>query len=102
MLFPDARVLIFAKAPEPGRVKTRLIPALGPQAAADLQARLLADTVDRLAAAGLALALGATPAPASAQASCTGTDACSGNAGHVAKDSCNGVAVCKDNTVDMP
>ena len=54
MLFPDARILIFAKAPEPGRVKTRLIPALGQQAAADLQARLLADTVDRLAATGLA------------------------------------------------
>lgn len=54
MLFPDARVLIFAKAPEPGRVKTRLIPALGSQAAADLQARLLADTVARLAAASVA------------------------------------------------
>lgn len=48
MLFPDARILIFGKAPEPGRVKTRLIPALGAQGAADLQARLLADTVGRL------------------------------------------------------
>ncbi|OGA72765.1 MAG: hypothetical protein A3G27_11595 [Betaproteobacteria bacterium RIFCSPLOWO2_12_FULL_66_14] len=28
------RILVFAKAPEPGRVKTRLIPALGPQGAA--------------------------------------------------------------------
>lgn len=54
MLFPDTRILIFSKAPEPGRVKTRLIPALGPQGAADLHARLLADTVSRLAAARLA------------------------------------------------
>jgi len=54
MLLPDARILIFAKAPEPGRVKTRLIPALGPQGAADLQARLLADTVGRLVTAEVA------------------------------------------------
>jgi len=52
--FPDARILIFAKAPEPGRVKTRLIPALGTRGAADLQARLLLDTVARLASTGLA------------------------------------------------
>lgn len=36
MQFPDARILIFAKAPVPGRVKTRLIPALGEQGALDL------------------------------------------------------------------
>jgi rSAM/selenodomain-associated transferase 1 len=54
MRFPDARILIFAKVPEPGRVKTRLIPLLGAQGAADLHARLLADTVARLAPAGLA------------------------------------------------
>lgn len=54
MYFPDARILIFAKAPAPGRVKTRLIPALGAQGAADLSARLLEDTVSRFAAAGLA------------------------------------------------
>jgi rSAM/selenodomain-associated transferase 1 len=52
--FPAARILIFAKAPEPGQVKTRLIPALGAQGAADLQARLLRDTVARLAATRLA------------------------------------------------
>jgi hypothetical protein len=54
MRFPDARILIFAKSPEPGRVKTRLVPALGPQGAADLQSHLLAETVARLAAAPLA------------------------------------------------
>ena len=54
MRFPDARVLIFAKAPEAGLVKTRLIPALGPQGAADLHARLLTDTLARIVPAGLA------------------------------------------------
>lgn len=64
MLYPDARVLIFAKAPEPGRVKTRLIPVIGRQAAAGLQARLLADTVSRLAAAGVSpLELWCSPDP---------------------------------------
>lgn len=47
---PEARILIFAKAPDPGRVKTRLIPALGPQGAANLHVRLLKDTVSRLTA----------------------------------------------------
>ncbi len=54
MLFPDARILIFAKSPEPGLVKTRLIPVLGPQGAAELHARLLAHTLARLAPARLA------------------------------------------------
>lgn len=35
------RVLLFAKAPEPGGVKTRLIPALGAEGAAALAKRLL-------------------------------------------------------------
>jgi len=34
-------VAIFAKVPEPGAVKTRLIPAIGAAAAADLQGRLI-------------------------------------------------------------
>jgi uncharacterized protein len=52
--FPDARILIFAKAPEAGCVKTRLIPALGSHGAADLYGRLLGDTVRRFAACALA------------------------------------------------
>lgn len=39
------RLVIFAKAPRPGRVKTRLIPALGEEGAAKLAARLLTHTV---------------------------------------------------------
>lgn len=54
MRFPSSRILIFAKAPEPGRVKTRLIPSLGLRGAAELHARLLADTVFRIASARLA------------------------------------------------
>jgi rSAM/selenodomain-associated transferase 1 len=38
------RILIFAKAPVPGKVKTRLIPALGAEAAAILAAMMLGRT----------------------------------------------------------
>lgn len=53
MKFPRARLLVFCKAPEPGRVKTRLIPLLGAQGAARLQARLLDNCLARVTAAGL-------------------------------------------------
>src|SRR5690606_23843751 len=39
------RIVVIAKAPQPGRVKTRLIPALGAEGAAALAARMLACTV---------------------------------------------------------
>ncbi len=45
------RIVIFAKAPQPGFAKTRLIPALGRQAAADLARRLLERTL-HIAVAG--------------------------------------------------
>ena len=54
MQFPRARILLFTKAPVPGRVKTRLIPALGAQAAADLYRELLHATVIRIQRAGIA------------------------------------------------
>jgi len=38
------RIVIFAKAPVPGKVKTRLIPALGAVGAAELAARMLQRT----------------------------------------------------------
>ena len=44
-------VAILAKAPIPGLVKTRLIPALGPEGAALLQARLIARTLATACAA---------------------------------------------------
>lgn len=54
VLYPSARILIFAKAPIPGQVKTRLIPALGPAGAAELACDLLDRLVRRLSGARLA------------------------------------------------
>lgn len=45
------RIIIFAKAPLPGFAKTRLIPALGAQGAADLAKRMLAHTLREALAA---------------------------------------------------
>lgn len=45
MRFPQARILVFAKPPVPGRSKTRLIPALGPEGAARLHAELVQHTL---------------------------------------------------------
>ena len=62
------RIVIFAKAPVPGKVKTRLVPALGEIGAALLARRMLADTVDRALATGLAnTELCASPHPADPQ-----------------------------------
>lgn len=47
------RIVIFAKAPVAGKVKTRLIPALGAQGAADLAERMLADTCEEALAADI-------------------------------------------------
>jgi len=58
------RILIFAKAPLPGRVKTRLIPALGADGAARLAARLLAHALEQARAAGVGpVELCMSPAP---------------------------------------
>ena len=46
-------IAILAKAPEPGLAKTRLIPALGAERAALLQARLIERTVETACAAAL-------------------------------------------------
>jgi len=45
-------ILLFARAPEPGKVKTRLIPALGPEGAMEFHKRLVADALERLAPHG--------------------------------------------------
>jgi rSAM/selenodomain-associated transferase 1 len=47
------RILVFAKAPVAGRVKTRLIPALGADGAAALAAEMLKRTVREALAAGI-------------------------------------------------
>ncbi len=58
------RIVIFAKAPVPGSVKTRLIPVLGEVGAAQLAQRMLADTVAHALGAGLSTPeLCATPHP---------------------------------------
>lgn len=47
------RIIILAKAPLPGFAKTRLIPALGAQGAANLAHRMLTDTVNKALAANV-------------------------------------------------
>ncbi|GAB4357006.1 MAG: TIGR04282 family arsenosugar biosynthesis glycosyltransferase [Gammaproteobacteria bacterium] len=52
--FPEARLLLFARAPRPGESKRRLIPALGREGAARLHAAMLDHMVASLASARLA------------------------------------------------
>lgn len=47
------RVVLFTRYPEAGRAKTRLIPAIGPDRAADLHRRLTERTLATVRAAGL-------------------------------------------------
>jgi rSAM/selenodomain-associated transferase 1 len=49
----DITVAVFARAPEPGRAKTRLIAALGAEGAAALQARLTHRALQTAVAAGV-------------------------------------------------
>ncbi|MEZ5584857.1 MAG: TIGR04282 family arsenosugar biosynthesis glycosyltransferase, partial [Candidatus Competibacteraceae bacterium] len=53
MEFPEARLLIFAKAPVPGQVKTRLAQRFGLAGAAHLYQHLLRWTLSRVAQANL-------------------------------------------------
>jgi uncharacterized protein len=48
----EPALIVFARAPEPGRVKTRLVPLLGAQGAARLHARLAEQTLATALAAG--------------------------------------------------
>lgn len=52
-LEPRTRVAVFAKAPVPGVVKTRLAPLLGPEGAAALHAGLVRQALSTAAMAGL-------------------------------------------------
>lgn len=49
---PEAALVVFARAPEPGRVKTRLVPLLGEKGAARLHARLVERTLETALAGG--------------------------------------------------
>ncbi len=55
------RIVVFAKAPVAGRVKTRLIPALGAEGAAKLAAEMLARTIAEARATGLPVELCGEP-----------------------------------------
>lgn len=61
------RIVIFAKAPQPGSVKTRLIPALGVDGAAALARRFLAHALQQALAANVGqVELCMSPAPCDA------------------------------------
>lgn len=61
---PQPRLVVFAKAPQAGAAKTRLIPALGAQGAADLARRMLRHTLDQALAANVGtVELCMSPAP---------------------------------------
>lgn len=53
MKYPDARLLVLSKAPDPGQVKTRLIALLGESAAAGLYEGLLRSTLEMAVNSGL-------------------------------------------------
>lgn len=53
MSCPEIPVLVFTRAPRPGNTKRRLIPALGPEGAAELHRRMLHKTVTVALAAQL-------------------------------------------------
>ena len=51
--YPDTLIIVFAREPLTGQVKTRLIPTLGKEGATELYRRLLDYTVDNVIAAAL-------------------------------------------------
>ncbi len=55
--YPQSRILVFARAPVKGRVKTRLIPALGPAGALALYEKLLGHTLETVRHSRLAPAV---------------------------------------------
>ncbi len=60
----SALVMVFARLPEAGRVKTRLAASLGAGVAAGLYAAFVADLLARLRASGLRLSVGYSPSEA--------------------------------------
>ena len=70
----ELKLVIFARLPEPGKVKTRLVPALGAEGASRLYARLLEHTVAEARASGLPFELRVTGGDAAAFRSWLGDD----------------------------
>lgn len=68
------KLSIFARLPEPGKVKTRLIPALGDEGAARLYSRLLGHTVEVARGSGLEFELRVTGGEAAAFHQLFGSD----------------------------
>ena len=62
----NPRVVLFTRYPEPGRAKTRLIPALGAERAAQLHRTLTERTLQAVRSSGLELELRTTGAPTAA------------------------------------
>lgn len=62
----NPRVVLFTRYPEPGHAKTRLIPALGAERAAQLHRALTERTVQTVRSSGLMLELRTTGAPIAA------------------------------------
>lgn len=56
------QLMLFARYPEPGKAKTRLIPALGPQRAAALHRRMTEQSISVMRATGLAFQVRVTGA----------------------------------------
>ena len=71
----NPRIVLLTRYPEPGRAKTRLIPVLGAQGAADLHRRLTERTVAVVRESGLALEIRSTGAPVEAFADWLDCDA---------------------------
>ncbi|MFF5289904.1 TIGR04282 family arsenosugar biosynthesis glycosyltransferase [Paractinoplanes globisporus] len=59
----SARIIVLAKVPVPGRVKTRLCPPCTPEQAARVAAAALADTIDAVGDAGILVTDRPCPAP---------------------------------------
>lgn len=70
----SVRLVIFTRYPEAGRAKTRMIPALGEQGAADLHRRLTEHTLAAARASELPIEVRTTGAPAAAFAEWLGDD----------------------------
>ena len=71
----NVRLVLFVRFPDPGQCKTRLIPALGPQGAADIHRILAQRTHTTLRASGHALTIAYTGASAAQFARWLGPDA---------------------------